>query len=69
MTNIVIHQTGRIKGMRAKIYIGGHYFGKAEIELPELSFEDRLRISERLLNRWLRRTGKMSEMIKALKSI
>lgn len=59
--------------MKAKIYIGDHYLGEANIEWPdisfELSFEERLKISERLLNRWLNRTGRMSEMIKALKSI
>lgn len=55
--------------INAKIYIGDQYLGKAKIDWPELSFEENLKISEQLLNKWLGRTGKMAEMIKALKEI
>ena len=57
--------------MKAKAYVADVFVDKCKICEGDslLTFEDKLKISEELLNRWLRRTGNMSKMIKALKAI
>ena len=54
--------------MKAKAYVADVFVDKCKICEGDslLTFEDQLKISEELFNRWLRRTGNMSKMIKAL---